>query len=112
MESSQKRFYEIMDCYLDDERVAAHAIVFYGFSLVQPEIIYRDLLSCEYGSWVDALEQIADTTRWDVLMEYCLSKQFELDMLCSGIWSCGDVAFIEKAAWKLTFKGEEDGEDI
>lgn len=92
---NQYRFYDVLPCYLDDERLAAFAIVELNTTDVTPEEIYRQLLNCNYGRWIDQLEQIADETRFDVLKEWCEQKQFDLDMMDNIFWSPGDNKIIE-----------------
>lgn len=101
MENMQSRFYNIMICYMDDERIAAHAICHYSKIKETPETIYIDLLKCKYKRWVYRLENIADEVSWLELKEFCGTVEARLDMMNSNFWSCGDWALIEKAAWKL-----------
>ena len=107
----QARFYSIMGCYLDDERLAAHAINEFLKTIETPEQIYRDLLATKYHRWMDQLEQVADETLWKTLNEWCKDKQAQLDCFGGDFWGCGDNALIEKAGWKLT-KAEEADEFI
>lgn len=104
----QSRFFTIMGCYLDDDRVAAHAISIFRDVDSSAEMIYKDLLSCKYGAWIDYLEHIAEDTSWKELSEWCLKKQFELDMMRSDFWSAGDSRIIEKEAWKLNTGSQDD----
>lgn len=104
----QSRFYDIMGCFLDDERLAAFAIVEFSDSQKEPEEIYGDLLAGKYFLWISSLEKIAEDTKWIVLKEWCLNKQAFLDCLGSHFWSCGDTAMIEKAGWKLNNEDEDE----
>jgi hypothetical protein len=97
-----------MGCYLDDDRLAAHAVPHFLNIDVCPIDIYRDILASKYHKWIDQLEQIADDTLWSVLKEWCLDKQSELDVWEHNIWNCGDMALIEKAGWKLGSTDEDE----
>jgi len=81
--------------------------VFFLHPKISPENIYRDILSCKYGKWVDQLEQIAENTRWDILRDFCSQKQFELDMMRSDFWSCGDNAMLEKEDLNKSTRGKQ-----
>lgn len=96
----QSRFFTIASCYLDDDRIMAHCIFEILHTIQTPEEIYKDLLACRYTIWIDALEQIAEDTKWSILQEWCKQKQFELDMLNSPIWSRGDFKTLEMEGWK------------
>jgi len=110
--ASQIRFYDIAECYLDDERVMAWAVAVFCPSLeVLPEIVYRDLLAGRYGRWIDHLEQMADDMCHSVLNEWCKQKEFELDMMGDYFWSPGDSKIIESNGWKLTPGGNQEEED-
>lgn len=78
------RFYSIMWCYLDDERLAAYAIYEFLKTEESPEQIYRDLLATKYYRWIDQLEQIADEILWKTLNEWCKDKQAHLDCMGGG----------------------------
>ena len=97
----QIRFYEIAELYDDDERLMAFAIVELLKHEAEPLDIYKELLNCRYGRWIDYLEQIADEVRFDVLKEWCSQKQFELDFSCDLIWACSDFKMLEFRGWKL-----------
>lgn len=107
---NQFRFYDILPCYLDDERLAAFAIVELLHIENTPEEIYRQLLNCNYERWINHLEEIADNTRFDVLREWCEQKQATLDCLGGDLWGCGDNALIEKNGWKL-IKGDDSQDE-
>lgn len=98
---TQSRFFNIMECYIDDDRIAAHAISFFKTVDDSAEMIYKDLLSCRYTCWIDYLENIADEVEYRLLNEWCKQKQFELDMMRSSFWSRGDDRTIEMEAWSL-----------
>jgi len=82
-------------------RLAAHAVKDYLDVPADVEQIYAELLSCRYWKWIDELETVAELVSWKALQKYCNEKEFELDMLRDPLWSCGDIAMIGKAAWKL-----------
>ena len=95
MDSILTRFYAIMGCYLDDDRVAAQAIAHFKEVDCNAEAIYKDLISCRYSAWIDYLENIAEEMKYQDLKEWCVQKQFELDMMRSKFWSTGDNRMIE-----------------
>lgn len=101
MDKTLSRFFTIMGCYLDDDRIAAHAICHFKDIDDSPEMVYKDLLACRYTVWIDHLENIADDTKHAILKEWCQQKQFELDMMRSSFWSKGDERMIEMEAWNL-----------
>ena len=86
---------------MDDDRIAAHAIVYFCNVSAPASDIYRDLLACKFYKWVDELESITDTQNCKALREWCEQKQFELDMMRDQLWSQGDNKTIEKEAWKI-----------
>lgn len=108
MNQALVRFYDISGCYLDDERVAAWAVVTFKIVDVTAETVYRDLLACKYHKWIDYLESIAENMQWDALQEWCRQKQFELDMMNDRLWSPGDAKIIESNGWKLIPGGENE----
>lgn len=97
----QRRFYIIMQCFNDDERLAAHAICDFLTIETTPEEVYRDLLSCKWHKWIDQLEQVSDEVKYKMLDEWLKDKQAWLDCFGGDFWGCGDNALIEKAGWKL-----------
>jgi len=96
----QFRFYDIMNCYLDDERLAAFAIIELGNVQLEPIEVYSDLIACRYKKWLDKLELIAEETKCKVLKEWCLQKQFDLDMSNSLIWAIDDLKMVELHGWR------------
>lgn len=90
------RFFSIIGCYLDDDRLAACAICEFTQTNEPIELIYYDILSGNYSKWIESLEQIAENIKWLDLKDWCLKKQFQLDMMNSKIWSAGDMILIEK----------------
>jgi len=109
--ATQLRFYDIADIFLDDERVMAWAI--FEFCNVEDtaEKIYRDLLACRYVGWIDRIELIADELKHLELKEWCLQKQFDLDMMNDSFWSIGDSRVIESNGWKLCPGGNQEEEE-
>jgi hypothetical protein len=101
MNKNMVRFYSVMECFLDDDRIAAHAIVCFRDSIVTAEDVYRDLLACKFYLWVGELESITEAQECRALKEWCLQKQFELDMMRDALWNQGDERTIEKEAWKI-----------
>lgn len=97
----QSRFFTIMGCYLDDDRIAAFAVSSFKIVDSSAEMIYKDLLACRVSAWIDYLEHIAEDMKHSELREWCLQKQFELDMMNSAFWSRGDDRMIEMEAWKV-----------
>lgn len=104
----QKRFYDIMEHYQDDYRIAAHAITYFLQEETKVEDIYRDLLGAKIRKWTPKLEHIIrdqeDITIWADEMI------FRLDMMNSNIWSIGDTLAIERGAWKYGIGLEEDND--
>lgn len=99
-----------MNCYLNDERLAAYALHTFHSKDIVPDEVYRDLLSIRWSKWIDKLEEVAENILWTDLKEWCLNKQAELDMFGDKLWGVGDIALIEKAGWKLvqSNQGDED----
>lgn len=97
----QSRFFTIMSCYLDDDRLAAWAISSFKNVDSSVEMIYKDLLASRYTAWIDHLEHIAEDMKHLELKEWCLNKQTELDMMRSPFWNRGDNKMIEMEAWKV-----------
>jgi hypothetical protein len=108
MNQALVRFYDISGCYLDDERVAAWAVVTFKSVDVTAETVYRDLLACRFERWIDYLENIAENTKWDVLQEWCKQKEFELDMMNNSLWSPGDALAIENHRYKSIRRNEDE----
>lgn len=106
---NQLRFYNIIGCYLDDERLAAFAITEFLGTINNPYTIYIDLINLDVDNWINDLEHIAETTKWLTLKEWCLQKQFELDMMKSELWSIGDMNAIEDKLCKRKPKGDKYG---
>lgn len=103
----QVRFYDLSEMFDDDERVIAFAV--YEFcNVATPEEIYKDLLSCHYKKWNEYIERVTEILTMSQLNDYIGNKQFELDMMNSHFWSCGDTAMIEKAGWKLNNEDEDE----
>lgn len=112
----QRRFYIIMQCFNDDERLAAHAICDFLTIETTPEEVYRDLLSCKWHKWIDQLEQVTDEVKYKMLDEWLKDKQAWLDCFGGDFWGCGDNTLIEKAGWKLLpaeqiHEEDEEGEE-
>ncbi|MFA5040022.1 MAG: hypothetical protein WC464_00110 [Bdellovibrionales bacterium] len=97
----QSRFFTIMGCYLDDDRIAAWAVSTFRTVDSSAEMIYKDLLACRVSAWIDYLEHIAEDMKHIELKEWCMNKQFELDIMRSPFWSRGDDKMIEMEAWKV-----------
>jgi len=107
MGKDQFRFYDLAEMFDDDERIIAFAITDFCETDLTPEDIYKDLLSCHYRKYNDMIESVLFKLTIEELSDYIGRKQFELDMLNSHLWSCGDTAMIEKAGWKLNNEREE-----
>lgn len=112
----QFRFYDVMQFFIDDERVAACALCEFIDKTISPETVYRDLLSCRWEKWIDQLERVTDEVSHTALKNFCLDKQAMLDCMGGDFWGCGDNALLEKAAWKLVpsdkFESEEDENEL
>lgn len=97
----QFRFYDVINCFLDDERVAAFAITVKFNTDTTPDQIYKELLSCQYKRWLAYLEDIADNTHHKILRDWCLNKQAFLDTIAGGDWQLGDNLMLEQKGFKL-----------
>ena len=93
-----QRFYDVMVYFLDDNRVAAHAIVKFSITDDNEEKIYHDLLAVKINHWTPVLERVVQEQK--NLEEWSNNKIFELDMMNSNIWSIGDVIAIQRGVWK------------
>jgi len=101
----QVKFYDVMEFYLDDMRLAALALFYFAKPEAIPEEIYYSLLDCDY-SYTEALEQIVKKEQ--NLLEWCLEKQAYLDVFGGPIWQPGDEITLERRAWKLTKEADND----
>ncbi len=92
------RFYDIMEYFNDDIRLAAFAITEIK-KKGQPETIYNNLLAGIYKDYLNDLEDII--LNYKDLKEFNETIAFSLDMANSEIWSIGDFKTLEYKAWKL-----------
>ena len=99
-ESYQDRFFFIASCFLDDDRVMAHAISYFC-DMGQEESIYISLLSCNSGNLVHQLEQIAEVLSQKELKKWCEDKQKELDNSTDKFWKNGDKKTLDMIGWKI-----------
>ena len=102
------RFYDIMEHFKDDMRLAAFALAEIKHRS-DPLKIYNNLLGGIYKDYLGDLEDIIDN--YEDLEEFCNSREFILDMANSSTWSIGDLKTIEYRGWKFLEK-EDDGESI
>lgn len=98
---SLNRFYDAMEKFNDDERVAAFAIQDMTTDTTQAETIYCNLLNGEINKWIPYLETIIKTIDKNALQEWVEVTTLKLDMQNSSFWSCGDDKILERMAWKL-----------
>lgn len=85
------RFYNVSELFRDDERLMAVAI---KENILVDETkcrVYKDLLNCKYGKWIDRLEEISHlvTDEW---IEY---KLFMIDNGHDTVFLKGDLNMIE-----------------
>ena len=99
-ESYQDRFFFIASCFLDDDRVMAHAIAYFC-CVEDEELIYTELLSCKSDCLVSYLEQIAETLTHKELKEWCDEKQKELNNSHDKLWKNGDKKTLGLIGWKI-----------
>lgn len=99
-ENNQDRFFFIAECFLDDERVMAHAISYFC-DMGQEESIYVSLLSCKSDNLLSPLEQIAEVLSYKELKKWCEDKQKELDNSDNKFWKNGDKKTLDMIGWKI-----------
>ncbi len=106
MDDIQNRFWDIASCFLDDNRVIAHIL---SINTNYPaEAIYKDILASKFDKYIDKLEEIADTTKWETLQNWCKFKQYELDSMQGTIWAKGDMRALSEGGWKYGIHSQEE----
>lgn len=85
------RFYIVSDVFKDDERLMSIAIK-ERYSVKETKCkIYRDLLNCKYGKWIDKLEAVSKEISGDWI-DY---KLFMIDNCHDKVFLRGDMNMIE-----------------
>lgn len=97
---NQKRFYEIMEFFNDDMRIAAFAINEFIDINADVRKIYTQLLNEEYIQHIDTLEEIIDTIEYKFFQQWKQLKTNQLNK-SDGIMSIGDNITLQFRAWEL-----------
>ena len=83
-----------MQCFLDDERIAAKAIEKHYF--LTAEIVYKNLLDGHTERYLDMLERITERECCKELKEWCIDTLKKLNESRCPLWSLDDFDNLEK----------------
>jgi len=92
------RFYDVMEYFNDDIRLAAFAITEIK-KKDKPVLVYNRLLDGQYKLYIDDLEDIVQN--YKDLKSFNDTVAYSLDMANSNLWSIGDFKMLEINGWKL-----------
>lgn len=76
----------------------AYALNEFGNVTLSPEMIYSELLECEFEKWVAPLESIIDSVESAILKAWSKKKSATFK---KGMWAKGDEVLLTERAWKL-----------
>ena len=85
------RFYDVSELFRDDERLMAAAIKQHLIIRESKCSIYKDLLNCKYGKWIDRLEEVSHLAT-DIWMN---DRQRAMDNGDDKVFLNGDIKQIE-----------------
>ena len=91
MKTILDRFYIVSEVFGDDERLMSIAIK-ERYSVKETKCkIYKELLNCKYGKWIDKLEEVSS----DISKEWIEYKLFMIENGHDKVFLRGDMNMIE-----------------
>lgn len=98
---NQKRFFDVMECFKDDMRVAAFALK--EFSEINDDVIliYHNLLGGHYLKYLDSLDSLTYAIPSNVLNNFILVKQYIFDHTNNIDFKIDDSTTIARSGWKF-----------
>ena len=90
------RFYAVSEVFRDDERLISCAVKEYTKVKDTKCSIYKDLLNCKYGKWIDKIERVAPL----ICEEWIEYRLFMMDNGHDKNFIMGDIRAIEAICYE------------